>query len=144
MVVQWQGERYDWGAYIPGDYKRPTSARTPVEAIAMYLDHPADRAPEWIKDLSEGLEVELAQAPRYACDCCGYRTLLNPGRYEICDVCGWEDDRADRGRRSGGPDAPSGPNRISLSEGRANFARFGASKERSKPYVREPRPDEYP
>jgi Cysteine-rich CPCC len=142
--VQWQGERFGWGAYVPGETKRPTSAQTPVAAIAAYLDYPAERAPRWMRDLSERLERKLARAPRYACDCCGYRTLLNPGHYDICAVCGWEDDRADLDRRDGGPDAPSGPNHISLTEGRANFARFGASKERSRQYVREPRPREYP
>jgi hypothetical protein len=71
-------------------------------------------------------------------------TLLNTGCYDICAVCGWEDDRADAGRRRHGPEAPSGPNGVSLSQARANFASFGAAKERSRSRVRSPRPDEYP
>jgi hypothetical protein len=37
LVVQWQGERYGWGAYVPGDTKRPTLAATPIGAIVLYL-----------------------------------------------------------------------------------------------------------
>jgi Cysteine-rich CPCC len=29
----------------------------------------------------------------YTCPCCGYRTLSDStGSYEICEICGWEDD----------------------------------------------------
>jgi len=31
----------------------------------------------------------------YSCPCCGERTLSERGSYEICDVCGWEDDGQD-------------------------------------------------
>lgn len=26
------------------------------------------------------------------CPCCGYKTLLKPRNWEICDLCFWEDD----------------------------------------------------
>lgn len=26
------------------------------------------------------------------CPCCGSQTISEAGAYEICDVCGWEDD----------------------------------------------------
>ncbi len=31
---------------------------------------------------------------QYTCPCCGYKTLYEepPGTYEICRMCGWEDD----------------------------------------------------
>jgi hypothetical protein len=140
----YQGEGHGWGAYVPGEGRRPASAASPAEAIAGYLELSGEQMPAWVKRLSQDLQRELSEAPRYACDCCGYLTLLNPGHYEICDVCGWEDDRSDNNRRNGGPDAPSGPNDISLTQGRANFARFRASKERSKQHVRDPRPEEHP
>jgi cysteine-rich CPCC protein len=140
----YQGERHGWGAYVQSENKRPASAASPVEAIAGCLELSPEQVPNTAKRLSERLQRELREAPRYVCDCCGYRTLLNPGHYEICAVCRWEDDRCDNNRRRGGPDAPSGPNQISLSQGRANFACFGAADERDKKYVRDPRPEERP
>lgn len=30
---------------------------------------------------------------KYTCSCCGYRTLEEePGTYEICSICYWEND----------------------------------------------------
>jgi cysteine-rich CPCC protein len=142
LVVTYEGEDFGWSAYIPGDTKRPTLAATPAAAIVAHLDFAAGEVPGWVYAFSERFVQELRDAPRHVCDCCGYRTLLNAGYNEICRVCGWEDDRADTGRIRGGPDAPSGPNRISLTQARANFAEFGAAKERSRPHVRRPRPDD--
>jgi hypothetical protein len=28
----------------------------------------------------------------YPCPCCGHLTFSEVGGYEICDICGWEDD----------------------------------------------------
>jgi Cysteine-rich CPCC len=142
LVVSYEGERSGWCAYIPGDTKRPTLAATPVAAIAEHLGHPAENAPAWMHEFSERYMQDLRNAPRHVCDCCAYRTLLNAGYYEICPVCGWEDDRCDNNRRDAGPDAPSGPNGVSLTQARANFAACGAAKEKSRRYVRDPRPDE--
>jgi hypothetical protein len=147
LTVIYQGERYGWGAYVggeTGEHGGPGSEQTPAAAMAAYLGWAADEIPAWARELSEGWLRELREAPHYACHCCGYRTLLNTGHYEICDVCGWEDDRADNTRRYGGPDAVSGPNHISLTEARSNFARFGACDQASRPGVRDPRPDEMP
>ena len=66
------------------------------------------------------------------------------GHYETYAVCGWEDDRADNNRRDGGPDAPGGPNRISLSQARANFASFGASSQRRSMFAAIRDPKRYP
>src|SRR4051812_45725828 len=34
-----------------------------------------------------------ADSPEYPCPCCGYLTFDEPpGSYDICRVCGWEDD----------------------------------------------------
>ncbi len=142
LVVMYQGERYGWGAYVPGETARPTSEPTPAQAIAPYLDAPVESLPLPIREFCERLEEEFHAAPRYECECCGFKTLLNPGHYDICDVCWWEDDRPTTARR--GPDAPSGPNRISLRDARANFRASGASKDRFRHLARAPRPEEFP
>ena len=67
------------------------------------------------------------QSPKglYCCPCCGYATLGEPEAYEICAVCGWEDD---------GQDDPEhkanwgGPNHVSLEQGRINFIVTGQSE----------------
>ncbi|SEM73559.1 Cysteine-rich CPCC [Chryseobacterium taichungense] len=58
------------------------------------------------------------------CYCCGYYTLEERGHYEICPVCFWEDDGAWE------PDQISGPNHMTLKEGRKNFLEFGACEKR--------------
>jgi hypothetical protein len=52
-----------------------------------------------------------------ACPCCAYRTLSTRGQYEICDLCGWEDDGNEA------LDVPSGPNHMTLGQAREHFAR---------------------
>ena len=137
LVVQYQGERFGpWGAYIVHGSKDVTQGATPAEAIVNHLELPPGEIPSWIQDLSKDHEREFRESPRFVCDCCGYRTLLRKSQYEICDVCGWEDDHGID------LDTDSGPNRITLRQGRENFARFGASDERSREWVRDPRPEE--
>jgi hypothetical protein len=50
-----------------------------------------------------------------ACHCCGSHTLHENGAYEICSVCGWEDDPA----QSADPDLRGGANKMSLHQARA-------------------------
>ena len=60
---------------------------------------------------------------RFRCPCCGCLTLVDRGESDICEVCYWEDDGQDIDQL----DKESGPNHgITLREGRANFAEFGA------------------
>jgi hypothetical protein len=143
LVVQYEGEKYGWMSYIPGPHiptaEQVVLARTPAKAMATVLSLPKGRPSAWMRELSARWEEELKNAPRYACKCCGHDTLLNPGRYEICAICRWEDDPA---VERDGPDAHSGPNHLTLTEARANFARFGACDEKSKRNARSPRDDE--
>lgn len=55
----------------------------------------------------------------WPCPCCGYLVFSEPpGSYEICDVCGWEDDLSQL--RFAAEDG--GPNGLSLLEAQARFA----------------------
>ncbi len=76
------------------------------------------------------------------CPCCGYLTASEFGSYEICPVCRWEDDGQtdnDADKVYGGPNE-----RLSLTQARENYKRFGASSERRISMVRPPRPEEFP
>lgn len=61
--------------------------------------------------------------PREQCPCCDYISLPERGNYLICPICFWEDNGQDIDKL----DVSSAPNHgITLREGRANFAEFGA------------------
>ena len=70
--------------------------------------------------LGEEVVVEGRTDPLFACPCCMYHSLTERGQYEICPVCFWEDDG------SNDPTQYSGPNHMTLAEGRDNFAKYGA------------------
>lgn len=61
--------------------------------------------------------------PRAQCPCCGYISLPQRGACLICPVCWWEDDPFVGDEIAIRSDC----NRMTLSEGRANYARFGIS-----------------
>ena len=65
------------------------------------------------------------------CPCCDYFTLANRGDYEICTICFWEDDGLDLTELQ----SHSGPNHLTLEEGRINFLKFGACDEKCVKYV---------
>ncbi|MEA2785854.1 MAG: hypothetical protein QOF71_1958 [Candidatus Eremiobacteraeota bacterium] len=56
------------------------------------------------------------------CPCCGYPTIASRSYYEICCLCGWEDDGQDDHNAdnvAGGPNAD-----YSLTEARGNFVEY--------------------
>lgn len=53
----------------------------------------------------------------FECPCCNEKTLTDPGHYDICSNCGWEDDPIQRGD----PDYTGGANEMSLNEARAAY-----------------------
>jgi anaerobic ribonucleoside-triphosphate reductase len=74
------------------------------------------------------------------CPCCGFKTLGERGGYEICAVCGWEDDGQDEDTASQVFGGPNGE--LSLTQARANYRQFGASHRERLARVRPPRADE--
>ena len=72
---------------------------------------------------------------KYRCPCCGYFTLEDePGHFDICPVCRWEDD----GVQSDDPNYGGGANTMSLNEARENFKKFGAKSREALKRVRPP------
>jgi hypothetical protein len=59
----------------------------------------------------------------YACPCCNSYEFLEPGGWDICGVCGWEDDPV----QEKFPDERGGANGLSLTEARANYLATGRS-----------------
>ena len=51
-------------------------------------------------------------ANKHPCPCCGQLTIDDPGSWEICDVCGWEDDPL----QGDDPDYWGGANSMSLNQ----------------------------
>jgi anaerobic ribonucleoside-triphosphate reductase len=51
------------------------------------------------------------------CPCCGSKVVTTPGEYEICEVCGWEDDPV----QSADPDYAGGANKLSLNQARKEW-----------------------
>ncbi len=78
----------------------------------------------------------------YPCPCCLYLTFDEepPGTYEICPVCGWEDDEV----QFNDPSFSGGANNVSLSNARANYKEFEACEQELVSTVRAPLEDEIP
>ncbi|MCQ2403933.1 MAG: hypothetical protein MJ202_09440 [Lentisphaeria bacterium] len=59
--------------------------------------------------------MKLRIRQKIKCPCCGIRTLETKGEYEICPVCGWEDDPVQAKDHA----YPGGANELSLKDARA-------------------------
>lgn len=90
--------------------------------------------------LRQGELLQAVTLMRFACPCCGYKTLNEPasGTYSICRVCFWEDDLF----QLNNPDEVGGANRVSLRQAQQNFRTFGASEQEMIKNVRPPDQDE--
>lgn len=75
---------------------------------------------------------------KYQCPCCGYFTLDPWFDFEICEVCGWQNDPVQRDK----PDYRGGANIMSLNEARENFKKIGAIAENYLDSVRLPTEEE--
>jgi hypothetical protein len=75
----------------------------------------------WQASPWEGRTLDIPAEPiLHPCPCCGFRTMLDleRGSFDICPVCGWEDDRL----QYADPDYRGGANEMSLNQARAKFA----------------------
>ena len=70
----------------------------------------------------------------YTCPCCGYKAFSEPGSYEICHICFWEDDSV----QSADPWFAGGANKPCLADGQKNYAKFGAMEERFVSEIKPP------
>jgi hypothetical protein len=63
---------------------------------------------------------------RFHCACCGYPTLSEqpPGTFDICTICGWEDDNV----QLHDPAYRGGANQLSLNESRERFETTGGRR----------------
>lgn len=59
----------------------------------------------------------------YSCPCCGHLTLSERGGYEMCSMCGWEDDGQDDHDSHVVRGGPNGP--LSLDDARAEYLKDG-------------------
>jgi hypothetical protein len=75
---------------------------------------------------------------KHPCPCCGYLVFDEAGLYDICPICGWEDDVSQLRFAT----MPDGANRPSLRDGQRNYAALGYSDDRAAPHVRKPGPSD--
>ena len=73
--------------------------------------------PEQPLDLST---VYRKEEDAFWCPICDYPTIGEPGGYEICPVCDWEDDGTCQLDDTSGPNGP-----YTVREARANFQAYG-------------------
>ena len=62
----------------------------------------------------------MSESKKWRCPCCGNETFDEkvPGSYEVCKICGWEDDKA----QYEDIDLAGGANEKSLRECRREYA----------------------
>lgn len=109
------------------------------EALRL-VDGAVNEAKEASTHPFENVVKPRQEGVKYACPCCGFKTLEERGGFEICPVCFWEDDGQDDHdalRVRGGPNGD-----LSLVEARRNYAEFGACDLLHIASVRKPTDDE--
>lgn len=65
-----------------------------------------------------------SEIPQYPCIVCGYETIGEKGKHEICEICGWQDEFESYGDPSEVIGGANGD--YSITEARKNFARYGS------------------
>lgn len=62
-------------------------------------------------------DVKMAEENLVPCPCCGIGMVEDGHEFDVCEVCGWEDDPV----QFDDPDYRGGANSMSLNEARAAF-----------------------
>jgi hypothetical protein len=122
VMAACEGPLGEWFAFV--EEADVVAGRSLPAVLDELLQLPWGKYPPWVAGVLEQLAGhEAADGVRFPCPCCDQLTLgeAPPGTYEICKVCGWEDDLV----QFRDPDYPEGANHVSLREARAEFARRG-------------------
>ena len=110
--------------------------RTPEE-----LEHSQQWFDWYVEQLeSNSVISKEGETGPFRCPCCGSLTLDERGGYDICPVCFWEDDGQDDHDADVVRGGPNG--KLSLTQARDNYRKFGACEERCISFVRVPLPEE--
>ena len=108
------------------------------------LNNPSEKDYQRLKKYRRALSLlgyeDYDRTERYPCKCCGNYTLDEPpeGSFEICEVCGWEDDDL----QSEFIHLTGGANCNSLYIARKNYIKYGASHKGDGFLYRKPFPFE--
>jgi len=79
-----------------------------------------------MKPFTNVIKSPKADGSLYRCPCCNKETLSERGAFEICHVCGWEDDGQDN---HDADEVRGGPNgNPSLTKARQSFLEKEAKK----------------
>jgi len=88
--------------------------------------------------------MEVIRLKRYQCPCCGFYTLESDSGhgplFDYCEVCSWQYDPVAHNE----PYTIKGANKITLSEAKDNFLKYGASKQKYIVSARKPLQEELP
>jgi hypothetical protein len=126
VVLNYEGPEGDWLVSVRGASDQPASSRSLYQALWNALGLSGEDGSEWADEAANTVVgVETPVGRRFPCPCCDLLTLDDrpPGTFEICPVCGWEDD----GLQFVDMEREGGANRISLDQARENYREFGVS-----------------
>jgi cysteine-rich CPCC protein len=126
----------EWIVYREGRADRAWAGRDVHDVVGELFELPHGTRAPWVHELIATLAGRATPlGVRYACPCCDFLTFTEApsGSYDICPVCGWEDDPV----QFRDPEFAGGANDPSLLQARAAYQELGAG-------ARPPRPEERP
>lgn len=119
-----EGPMGDWIVSVDGS-GTAWRGRSLVAVLYEALELPFGRVDGWVRDVIRTLAGrETPEGIRYDCPCCDRPTLGEPppGTFEVCEICGWEDDDV----QFTDPDYEGAANRESLRQARAAIRASGS------------------